>query len=268
MNALLEYKDDPTIEAVLYVHDDALLNVTKFAQGGHANRFPTESIVSTFQAKTQQLGYRMAYDKDTNMSSYWTASGTKVGSQESLIQRLPPWNKWSICMGAQLQLIQTNRTIQAYYEYVQFAEPDGSFYFHGFAQSDMMLVPTKYAELFAQAARPHVDQKVHVECALPTIAYQVQRKMKMATSNSSKDGDAAPLRTVSLCTSWDYSKIRGSKEMVRNCIHRPGGYDMYHPFKIGRFGIATYQEWLQRVQKPHLGRNGSLVSEQVVDNGS
>jgi hypothetical protein len=31
MNALLEYKDDPTIDAVLYVHDDALLNVAKLA---------------------------------------------------------------------------------------------------------------------------------------------------------------------------------------------------------------------------------------------
>jgi hypothetical protein len=256
MNALLEYKDDPTIEAVLYVHDDALLNVTKLARGH--DRFPTDHMVSTFQDKNyvKQLAYRMAYDKDTNTSSYWTASGTKVGSQESLIQRLKPWNKFKLCMDAQLQLIQKNTP--AYYEYAQFAEPDGSFYFHGFAQADMMLVPTKYAELFAQAARPHIDQMVHLECALPTIAYQVQR-MEMA-SNNNKHVDASPSRTASLCTSWEYYEVRGTLKMLQTCINkRPVGYDMYHPFKIGKFGSAGYKEWLHRVQKPNLGRKKSLV---------
>jgi hypothetical protein len=266
MNALLEYKDNPAIDAVLYVHDDALLNVTKLARG-HANRFPTDYIVGTFanEVKVKQRAYRMAYDKDSNTSSFWTASGTKVGSQKSLIRRLKPWSKWKLCMDAQLQLIQKNSP--AYYnyeyksEYAQFAEPDGSFYFHGFAQSDMMLVPTKYAELFAQAARPHVDQKVHIECALPTIAYQVQR-MEMASNNNSnnKDGDAVPLGTASLCTDWNYGKMRGTLEMVQKCMHRrSAGYHMYHPFKIGKLGIATYQEWLHRVQKLSLGRNESLV---------
>jgi hypothetical protein len=100
-----------------------------------------------------------------------------------------------------------------------------------------------------------------MECALPTIVYQVQC-MEMASSNNNKDGNASPLYTTLLCTKcWTYGKMWATLEMVRKMYPQMlrGLSYVYHPFKIGKLGIATYQEWFYQVQKPLIGQNKSLV---------
>jgi hypothetical protein len=109
-------------------------------------------------------------------------------------------------------------------------------------QSDVLFVPTRFADAFAHQARPLVDKKVFLECAFPTIIHHMLKEKTISSQH----------RTVKLCTSWDYEVRAGKygKRMVEDCILNTteNGYGVYHPFKISAIGVKEWANVLDSVQ--------------------
>ena len=114
-------------------------------------------------------------------------------------------------------------------------EPDGSILFTGYGQSDFMFVPTHLADIFEEAATPHLKHGVWIECAFPKVLDNVIQRTQTQH------------RMIPLCTSWDYGTIRDKKQMVKSCIDSPEPYGILHPFKISN-GLDTYNRVCDSVQ--------------------
>jgi hypothetical protein len=246
MTTLLEFKSHPVIQGVLSVHDDALLNLTDFANGTYP--FPTDDIIGTF--KTQK-----------EIDDYWTysISATKTGRwkrKDEIIEVIYSrgshqfksidefrgnvsgggWMRFGSCLSAHTEMLLDPDFFNAYG-----SSQRASLETPGQGQSDVLFVPTKHADAFVHEARPHVAHKVFLECAVPTIVHRL-------VSNAS-----AVSRRVALCTTFDL-RIRTKNEtlMISNCLKRRNytgnGYGVYHPFKIGKSGVENWTEMLHLIQ--------------------
>jgi hypothetical protein len=235
MQTLIDHEDDPKIEGVMYVLDDALVNLTQFTNSinnGH-DSFPTNAIISTFGDTFETAAYRFHPGEPGEPTGYTNDfTGEFYETPTTLIQSLPPWSWQGTCLPQQKAMLQflPARTL----------EKDGSVSMAGHAPSDVLFVPTKYAALFAEAARPFIKQQVFWECAFPTI---VQRILRGRANDE--------LRRTSLCTT-DY-RIRGNMKMLQRCWKEQApssnqGFAVYHPFKMSKHGIDTYTNMLHQIQ--------------------
>ena len=234
-NLLLEYKNSTTIEGILYIHDDAIMNVTRLAEDRYP--FPTHQILSTIRydsprGQTSKKGcqqYRIFPDK--HFASI---------DKSKIFQSFEEWNKWSncewghsekdYCSGGQLRMAtDLSPSLD------KLREPDGSILFTGYGQSDFMFVPTHLADIFEEAATPHLKHGVWIECAFPKVLDNVIQRTQTQH------------RMIPLCTSWDYGTIRDKKQMVKSCIDSPEPYGILHPFKISN-GLDTYNRVCDSVQ--------------------
>jgi len=81
------------------------------------------------------------------------------------------------------------------------------------------MVPTKYAESFAEAAKLHLKHKVWIECAFGTIVDILRRQLD------------APVRLVKLCTLYNQNwRLRNQFRLLKTCASSPTA--IMHPFKI------------------------------------
>ena len=114
----------------------------------------------------------------------------------------------------------------------KYQEEDGSLLFPSYTQADFLLVPTKYSEHFAEAARLHLKHGIYLECSLPKIVDIIRQQT------------SAGVRVVKLCTAW--GRWRGKPEMSRRC--RPKGEaGIVHPMKISS-GLGIFAEEMDGIQ--------------------
>ncbi len=246
MNALRRFKDSPKIQAVLYAHDDALINVTELSQGRYP--FPSNDIIgNNLQIRSQDLSYvdvRTAADKEfaSRMSYRIYPNGTVSDlnrtiygeSIHTLIKGIPNfYNNWSMlrkddCLGGQLKMASDPDSDK-------YREQDGSLLFPSFTQADFLMVPTKYSDEFEEAARLHLKHGVYLECSIPKIVDMIRHR------SGSKPG----VRVTKLCTSW--TNKRGRPEMSKKCRSKRGRAGILHPFKISQ-GLQAYADEMDNIQ--------------------
>ncbi|KAL3939578.1 MAG: hypothetical protein SGBAC_005725 [Bacillariaceae sp.] len=234
MRLLLRFSNSSTIEAVLYVHDDALLNLTELSEGKYP--FPTDQIIANRQGanvgNVEYADLRTTPDREQARRSSHRVfpNGTIsdvdktifVNTSKELREQIPQlhgiwnahkvWNEWLkfYCAPG-----QQNLTMDP--EFAQYLDPDGSAWFPYHTQSDFLFVPTKYAKTFAEVANLHLKHRVWIECAFGKIVDILQRQLQ------------APIRLVKLCTG--FGSRRGKWNVLNNCLY--DNVAVFHPWKMG-----------------------------------
>jgi len=254
MVALQRFKNSSTIEAVLYAHDDALLNITDLSQGIYP--FPTNDIIANTKLMDRdEFSYgdpREAVTSKDDDIRHWAKStcyrmypnGTvssfdnslSFGSFQDLYAKVPliPWGKYlqRYCNGAQMLLTKDP-------ESAKFREKDGSMLFLSYTQADFLFVPTKYADLFAEAAELHSKHDVFLECAMSKIVDIVRQQAN----------EQVNVRLVKLCT--NFKGIRGKLSMIPSCQTHNGiqqSFGIVHPIKMNIYGYKGMDRIMDEIQ--------------------
>jgi hypothetical protein len=254
MVALQHFKNSSTIEAVLYVHDDALLNITDLSQGMYP--FPTNDIIAnTKLMDREEFSYgdpREAVISNDDDVRYWAKStcyrmypnGTvssfdnslSFGSFRDLYSKVPltQWGMYlqTYCTGAQMELTKDP-------ESARFLEQDGSMLFLSYTQADFLFVPTKYADLYAKAAELHSKNNVFLECAMSKIVDMVRQQ---ANENVN-------VRLVKLCT--NFRAHRGKPSMIPWCKthnNQEQTFGIVHPIKMNSGGFKDVDRIMDEIQ--------------------
>lgn len=231
---LHEFKHDKGIDGVLYIHDDALLNISAFM---NTHRESPDSIIGSLRVGVLPNSYkdhRFIDDVDSlsrtsyrilSDGSFAKADGQKFASNEvnELISTLMPW-LFQQCI-PQMANVAQSKLFQPY------KEPDGSFTVPSPTQADMLLVPTRLADEYAHAAQILVDAQLFLECGFPTIVQMLQ-----INANASAV-------TIPLCTG--FGKFRGTEKMVESCLHG-AAFVAFHPYKISR-GLEEWDRMFDKV---------------------
>jgi hypothetical protein len=254
MVALQKFKNSTTIEAVLYSHDDALLNITDLSQGMYP--FPTNGIIANTKLMDRvEFSYgdpREAVISNDDDVRHWAKStcyrmypnGTvssfdnslSFGSFRDLYSQVPliPFGIYlqGYCSGAQMKLTQDP-------ESAKFLEQDGSMLFLSYTQADFLLVPTKYADLYAKAAELHSKHNVFLECAMSKIVDMVRQQAD----------EKVNIRLVKLCTS--FIGHRGKASMIPWCKTRNNqeqSFGVVHPIKMNSYGYKDLDRIMDEIQ--------------------
>ncbi len=240
MNTLLEFRDSPIIEGVLYTHDDSLLNFSELSR--NENPFPSEDIIASdysgriaFQdvrthpnpSMVNQYAYRIYPDGHLEDFNKSTSFDTIDALYRSNLFKWPH-TPMSFCGGGQIEMAKDTELSKPY------LEDDGSLLISPYVQADFLYVPTKYTDEFAAAAQIHLKHSVFIECAYGTVIDMVRRKTE------------ANIRVTKLCTSFDQS-IRGTPQFVENCRSSQKDLAIIHPFKLSK-GYGAYSEAVDSFQ--------------------
>jgi hypothetical protein len=254
MLTLLEYKHHPTIDGVFYLHDDALVNLTRFTGGGGtmSRPFPTDSIVGTLRAK-QEVDYSIqVIENNATTVVHYSKDGNHYDSPEALLKHLKHWFWNGMCINGYTTMVLDPEYTYRYNDTTANDNNAGTIASRVYSvappgQSDILFVPTRYADAFAHEARPHIANKVFLECALPTIVHHLVEKTKVGR------------RKVELCTHWIDYTVRNEKgtKMIDDCLHNVEriGHSVYHPFKISVNGVHNWTNMLHQVQGYKQKRN-------------
>ena len=229
-NTLQQFKSVSAVDAVLYIHDDALMNVTNVLAGIPASN---AVIVSRHPSIA---GNRTRSRKDLLSMSYtlhpggWFSKidGTYTKSSKRLKATLRSWPWTDSCMKGFLSVYKDPKTRQ--YGYL---EEKGNFLVPPFGQSDFMLISTSLADEFSRAAQLMLDHQVFLECAVPKIVDLLARVAKART------------RRVSLCTEWrKHTRAkRGTLAMIEACTStRPATFAVFHPYKLNQHGLRNWSQ--------------------------
>jgi hypothetical protein len=281
LSTLKQYKDDRKINGVLYIHDDMLVNTTNIffgsgntkSQGAESIGDRTNTIYATHDDERKRTSFRIhpSYSSTGNDGNnapstklyYSTLDGFRSDNSTELLEHLEPWPfNWE-CMYRFSQAAKDPRS-RPFLEQDNTNGGDPFLLVPSGSQSDFLSGPTRLTEQYEAIAQLLIDHDVFLECGLPKITdllsgmplssplrQQKQRTSKErkrdATTNSAND---VRLEEVELCTSWDYSKIRGTQQMIAECrpntTHLPRGaplavpYSVIHPFKLTVLG---YKDW-------------------------
>jgi hypothetical protein len=247
----------------LYLHDDALVNLTRFTNGLYP--FPTDPIVGTFPRKkgnssTIPLFIIHVQDDDngdgkggnTSSKVYYSKDGHSYDSQNTLRAQLGNWPHWeNRCLPPLTNMLLDPQNAHMFHN--TGTSSRANYEIPNFFQSDVLFVPTRMADAFAHHARPFIDHQVFLECAIPTILHHM---LKQQESKSNIVALEQQRRTVDLCTTWDYEvRSKHNKKMVDDCIQTPteNGYGVYHPVKISSLGVNEWASLLDSVQNTTSG---------------
>jgi hypothetical protein len=274
-------------DAVLYAHDDALINLTYLAQGQQSVR--TDRIAGTLPRNLNHE-YSLVIPSDGSPIVY-RYKNTETTNQTAFLRKLPYWFHHNKCIQQRLQMLNSSRTSadasvgwNRYGSLISLNPSTSSasiparlFFFPAFTQSDMLLFPTRYTQQFVELATSHVQHQHFLECAFPTITLWLlhQEKRSRAVAADRDDGASFELNDSSLlskevtylplCTTFNRT-LRGSVKMIEWCNQRGKGiynatdestFAMVHPFKIKKQGIKSYREWLARMQNPHFAADNN-----------
>ncbi len=242
MNTLLEFRDSPVIEGVLYTHDDSLLNFTEISRNGYP--FPSEDIIASdnrggsvaFQDPrthpnpdlVNRYAYRIYPDghlEDFKKSASFETIDALV---QTTLGRAWPHTPFSFCGGGQIEMAKDIELSKHY------LEADGSLLISPYVQADFLYMPTKFTDEFAAAAQFHLKHSVFIECAYGTVVDMVRHRT------------GANVRITKLCTTFDQS-MRGTPEFVDNCRTTQTNLAVTHPFKLSR-GYEMYSDAMDSSQ--------------------
>jgi hypothetical protein len=234
---LQEYKYAKDIEGVLYIHDDAILNMKIILNG--SSSFPTQEIVGSARGantegalrdpsysdpKSWDTAYASTFSfKIHQNNTFSKLNGQHFGTIPDLVASLIP--KWGMytrgeCLPALVKLATDPRS-KPYRE-----SDDDSLLVNGYTQSDFLYVPTKIADEWSTVAKLFLDSGVYLECSGGPIV-DIVRRIANGT---------IPLRVVDLCTTWGGK--RGKFPMAVLCKQRKYA-GLIHPIKMG-YGL---EEW-------------------------
>lgn len=252
--ALLMFQNSSSIQAVLYAHDDALVNVTELSQECYP--FPTHQIIgntklmgkdefsyadpraindSTYNA-LQDIANKVSYRMYPNGTCSNLDKTKFFDSFAELYhgQPLMPWNEYlrKRCAGGQQKLAMDSFANK-------YREDDTSIIFPSYTQADFLFVPTKFAEAYADAHQLIKTHGIWLECGLPSIVQMIRTQ--------SKDVD---VRIVQLCTNW--SRHRGKASMIKWCkAHSTTArqeFGVLHPVKLSGQHYFQYSNMMDAIQ--------------------
>jgi len=265
LSTLKQYKDNPKINGVLYVHDDMLVNTTHIfggsgntkSQGTETSEDRTRTIYATHHLHTSfriHPSSSSTANDGNNVSStnlyYSTPDGFRSDNSTKLLEHLEPWPfNWE-CMDKFSKVARDPRS-RPFLEHDDTNGGDPFLLVPHHTQSDFFYVPTRLAEEYEAIAQLLIDHNVFLECGLPRITDVLLgmplssplRQQKNPTSKQPKIGASentvndVRLKVVKLCTSWDYMKVRGTWQMDAEC--KPNT-SVIHPFKLTVHG---YKDW-------------------------
>lgn len=289
LSTLKQYKDDPTVNGVLYVHDDMLVNTTNVFLESADKENPdnddssdrTRTIYATTVDKEESRNSFRIHPTTSSIANngddpyaglyYSTLDGFRSDNSTELLEYLKPWPfNWE-CMHRFSQVTKDARA-KPLLEHDDTNGGEPFLLVPEFQQSDMFYVPTRLTDQYEEIAQLLIDHDVFLECGFPKIAdfllgmpptsplrQQKQprkqksffRKRKDAPTTTTTSTNDVSLKSVDLCTSWDYNGIRGTRKMIAQCrsetyaiSHRGAPlaepYSVIHPFKLKKRG---YQEW-------------------------
>jgi len=227
-DVMVRYQNDNKIEAILYAHDDALVNVTHLTQGG-VYPFPTDAFIVNWKDNYEYIDPRSVEDLRNRTAlvnsvtyrifpdgRYQDLFQTKTYKNASSLYNGVPLLRWGRfieqhCIPAQTKMAQDPAS-------AVYREDDGSLLIMSRVRADFLFVPVRYADAFVQAANLHIKYDIFLECAFAAIVDWVRRQT------------GAPVRKVLL--------HQPTADLPHPEHHKSLG--VKHPFKIGRLG---YQKW-------------------------
>ena len=231
------------MEGVMYVHDDAILNMTRIFEivgtMSHQNFrhgvFPATGILASSDyndprwvvPKQGSLTYKIfpngslfsVFERKATEAEAITKTFTNFAEFQNYLA--PKWAHYKRCLEGQLMLAKHPNS-------TRYRETDGSILFSNVDQSDFLYVPISLASEFSYAARLHLQKApVFLECSMPTVIDMVRRKTNVSVTN------------IGLCTNFDYKNSRGKPSMILGCLKLLDQEDdkhfgMYHPYKLSR----------------------------------
>ena len=244
------------MEGVLYVHDDAILNMTQiFSTAADLHQedyrhgvFPTDVILSSSDYRDPRLDDAPVFDSvaykiypsgsvfsvvehKANLNSTETFTYTDL---RSLLNALAPrWLHYNKCLEGQVMVAKHLNSSR-------YRESDGSIFFSPFAQSDFLYIPVGLTSEFSLAAQLHLQNPpVFLECSIPTVVDMVRRKTNVSVTN------------IGLCTNFDYTRTRGTPAMILGCLGEQRGdanIGVYHPYKLSR-GLDDWNQMFDALNR-------------------
>jgi hypothetical protein len=248
--ALQQYKNVSGVDGVLYIHDDALLNISTFYGLNLPNssnnnikkkKFPVDYIIANVDLRYphayhdpyrftlesySKVGYRV-----TMNSIFQFFDGFETSDVRNASNHGPAYVRKRDSMLALKRVIFDPAS-------ERFREDNGtSLVFPSQAQADFLFVPTKYADDCYEAAEILFKHKVFLECAVPTIVQMIHHV----------SGEKPAF--VRLCTTW--GARRGSPGMTDICFRNEGpiSFGIIHSLKIGKVGRDIWNAFYDAV--PH-----------------
>jgi hypothetical protein len=213
------YSNDTSIRGVIMSHDDLLFNVSRLVEFG----FPSDNniLVSNSSVVVADLSkpYFTVYGNET----FRLGDNMTLLSTKNDLDALYEWPWW--------QRTISNIVKAALSGDKAFLDSDGGVAVYPDLQSDFAYVPTKLATEFAAHADWVVQNGIFLEVAVPII---VARLMSKFNADVIKTG---------LCTNWGADPARSRiLPWLTDCLGEWDSkqYALYHPVKIGSFGIEIW----------------------------
>jgi hypothetical protein len=226
MRTLEQYQADPDIHGVLYVHDDAFLNVTNIPYMGGDSLMITDDVTNPrpVHPTPEQLKHIMNHSFSIHRNgTYSKADGTSYETFEALLETLQLWHYWPSTHSYHSMLTDP--------DFVKYLEEDGSVLvpkpFYG--RADVMYVPMKLANQYIEATTLILNHGIYLETGMSKIVDMICRTAG-ATNSTTPVVVSIPLHTT-----W-----RGrQRNSLRMFLFSDFPTTVIHPFKLSR----GYDKW-------------------------
>ncbi|GFH62185.1 hypothetical protein CTEN210_18661 [Chaetoceros tenuissimus] len=242
--ALQRYKNSSSVESVMYLHDDFIVNLTEASQGTYP--FPTNEIIGTTLAMTKLW---LSYENPRKYIDMTNKSSTEIYIAKMTMYKI--FTNGTISDIEKHRFFQNSNQFYAdylsktkytfYRKYLPnqikltsdpdakiFLESDGSMIFPAFTQADFLFVPTKYADTFSLASKLHAKHGIWLEIAIPKIVDMIRQKH-----------EGVRTRTLRLCTVW-FRKRKYPFQMKDHCLGSKVVIGGLHPAKIDKNSNWNY----------------------------
>jgi hypothetical protein len=217
--------DVVSVQGVLYIHDDTLVNITELQPWLGSST----TIIASADTSNPRIGWennstRLKHVAETSYSILLDGSVSKVDGYHTnnplqLANTMNPRWRWTECI-SRWYFVTMDPLSHAY------REPDGSFLIPSpsFGGSDFLYIPLRFAGPFSQVATLLTNHGMFLECGFPKLV-DILRRHYNATAMS-----------VPLCTTFA-TQQRGTMDMIKGCS-RP--LTVVHPLKLGVLGSRNW----------------------------
>jgi len=242
LSSLSMHSENPRVEGVIYLHDDAILDMSQLTRGHQ--KIPTDQIMlsgnpisdptlpsfytlykNNTGAEHDRYKYIFKGMTDAEYQPYENPQTYYHDSIDSLLNALKekiPW-LWARCVHEQFAVLHDPRSSN-------YLDADGGLGCPYFSQSDFMFIPTTLTRQFSEVAQLLIEKAVFLECAVPHIAKLLLEHV-----------EGASVRTINLCTTWNGTK-RGKSLMISDCMKEEDLPSMYHPLKVNLMGERIWDD--------------------------
>jgi len=246
MKTLAHYQNSSKVDAVLYAHDDLIINTTELSQGSYP--FPTDAVIGNTKIMLRDehsySDIRATKGEDRAMANkvsyrFWP-NGTMANLDKTYFTTNFPdlYRNMSMPWGEALRRSPQQMNLAKDPASAKYRENDGSILFPSYTQADFLFVPTKHSREFIDAAALHLKHSVWLEVAMGKIVDMVRQETNFTIQT----------RVVGLCTSW--GGRRGKEAMLDVCRGGMKGTPIgtAHPFKLNSVGYALFDKLFDEMQ--------------------